>query len=152
MEETYIKVSGQWTYLYRAVDRAGDTLDFLLTAKRDLAVTRRLSELAINRHDVPGKITIDKSGANTAAIESVKADASVEILMLRQNKYLNHIVEQPPRAIKRITRAMRGFTSFCSAGIIIAGIETMHMIHKGQLDCPGGQLVSAATQFYSLAV
>ena len=116
MDETYIKVSGQWKYLYRAVDREGETVDFLLTAKRDLAAARRFLERAINLHDVPEKITIDKSGANTAAIESVKADACVDILM-RQNKYLNNnIVEQDHRAIKRITRPMLGFKSFWSAG------------------------------------
>jgi len=86
MGETYIKVAGQWKYLYRVVDRAGDTVDFLLTAKRDMAAARRFLERAINLHDLPEKITIDKSGANTAAIESVKAVACVDILM-RQNKY-----------------------------------------------------------------
>src|SRR2546428_3929328 len=150
MDETYIKVAGHWKYLYRAVDRAGDTVDFLLTAKRDMAAARRFLERAINLHNVPEKITIDKSGANTAAIESVKAAVCVDILM-RQCKYLNNIVEQDHRAIKRITRPMLGFKSFGSARIIIAGIETMHMIRKGQLDCPGGQPVSAANQFYSLA-
>jgi len=99
---------------------------------------------------VPEKITIDKSGANTAAIESVKADACVDILM-RQNKYLNNIVEQDHRAIKRVTRPMLGFKSFWSARIVIAGIETMHMIRKGQLDCPAESTASAADQFYGLA-
>jgi len=93
MDETYIKVAGKWKYLYRAVDRAGDTVDFLLTAKRDKAAARCFLERAINLHGVPEKITIDKSGANTAAIESGKADACVDILM-RQNKYLNNIIEQ----------------------------------------------------------
>ena len=151
MDETYIKVAGEWKYLYRAAGRAGDTVDFLLTAKRDLAAARRFLERAINLHDVPEKITIDKSGANTAAIESVKADACVDILM-RQCKYLNNIVEQDHRAIKRITRPMLGFKSFWSARIIIAGIETMHMIQKGQIKCPEGSAMSAAQQFYSLAV
>ncbi len=150
MDETYILVSGQWKYLYRAVDRAGDTVDFLLTAKRDRAAARRFLERAINLHDVPEKITIDKSGANTAAIESVKADACVEIV-LRQSKYLNNIVEQDHRGVKRVTQPMLGFKSFWSARIIIAGIETMHMIKKGQMHCPGGQTMSAANQFYSLA-
>jgi transposase-like protein len=151
MDETYIKVSGQWKYLYRAVDRDGDAVHFILTAKRDLAAARRFLERAINQHDVPEKITIDKIGPNTTAIECVKADACVDILM-RQSKYLNNIVEQDHRAIRRITRPMLGFKSFWSAGIIIAGIETMHMVRKAQLGCPEGQTMSAAKQFYSLAV
>ena len=151
MDETYIKVSGQWKYPCRAVDRDADTVDFLLTAKRDLAAARRFLERAINLHDVPEKITIDKSGANTAAIESVKADACVDILM-RQNKYLNNSARQDHLVIKPITRPMLGFKSFWSARIFIAGIETMHMIRKGQLGCPEGKTMSAALQFYGLAV
>jgi len=81
MDETYIKVAGHWKYLYRAVGRAGDTVDFLLTAKRDKAAARRFLERTINLHDVPEKITIDKSGANTAAIESIKADACVDMIL-----------------------------------------------------------------------
>jgi putative transposase len=150
MDETYIKVAGHWKYLYRAVDRDGDTIDFLLTAKRDLAAARRFLERAINLHDLPEKITIDKSGANTAAIDSVIADAGVDILR-RQAKYLNNIVEQDHRAVKRITRPMLGFKSFRCAARIIAGIETVHMIKKGQMRCPDGQTMSAADQFYSLA-
>ena len=126
-------------------------MGFLLTAKRDVAAARRFLERAINLHDVPEKITIDKSGANKAAIESVKADAYFGIL-IRQCKYLNNIVEQDHWAIKRITRAIFGFKSFWSARIIIAEIETMHMIRKGQMDCPDGKTMSAANQFYSLAV
>jgi len=69
MDETYIKVAGQWRYLYRAVDRAGDTIDFLLCAKRDCAAARRFLERAIDLHGMPEKVTIDKSGANTAAVQ-----------------------------------------------------------------------------------
>ena len=150
LDETYILVSGQWKYLYRAVDGCGDTVDFLLTAKRDKAAARRFLERAIGLHDVPEKITIDKSGANTAAIHSVNEDAGLDI-ELRQSKYLNNMVEQDHRAIKRIVRPMMGFKSFGSARVIITGIETMHMIKKGQLRCPDGQAVSAADQFYGLA-
>lgn len=150
MDETYVKVAGQWKYLYRAVDRDGDTVDFLLTAKRDKAAARRFLERAIGLHDVPEKITIDKSGANTAAIESVKADSGCDI-QLRQVKYLNNIVEQDHRAIKRLVRPMLGLKTFRCARIILDGIETMHMIKTGQLNCPEGQVASAASQFYSLA-
>ena len=151
MDETYIKVAGQWKYLYRALDRAGDTVYFLLTTKRDEAAAKSFLERAINLHGVPEKITIDKSGAKAAAIENVKADACVDILM-RQNKYLNNIVEQDHRGVKRVTQPMFRFKSFWSARTLIAGIETMHMIKKGQMDCHKGSTISAAQQFYSLAV
>jgi putative transposase len=96
------------------------------------------------------KSTVDKSGANTAAIESIRADSGADI-ELRQSKYLNNIVEQDHRAIKRIVRPMLGFKSFGCARSLIAGIETMHMIEKGQLHCPKARASSAASQFYSLA-
>ena len=150
MDETYIKVGGEWKYLYRAVDRAGHTIDFLLRAHRDLAAARRFLERAIDLHGMPDKITIDKSGANTAAIRSLQADCGADI-ELRQSKYLNNVVEQDHRAIKRIVRPMLGFKSFGCARVLIAGIETMHMIKKGQLDRPEAQVSSAASQFYSLA-
>jgi transposase-like protein len=121
MDETYIKVAGQWKYLYRAVDKCGDTVDFLLTAKRDLAAARRYLENAINLHGLPDKIIIDKSGANTAAIRSINDDACVDI-ELRQSKYLNNIIEQDHRAVKRITNPMLGFKSFWNAQKLIAGI------------------------------
>ena len=77
MDETYVKVGGQWKYLYRAVDRDGNTVDFLLRAKRDHAASRAFFERAIDLHGVPEKITIDKSGANTAAITSIHADSGL---------------------------------------------------------------------------
>jgi putative transposase len=125
-------------------------VDFLLTAKRDLAAARRYLERAINLHGLPEKITIDKSGANTAAIRSVNADAGLEI-ELGQSKYLNNIVEQDHRAVKRITDPMLGVKSFYSEQKLIKGIETMNMLKKGQLHCPGGKVMSAADQFYSLS-
>jgi len=150
MDETYIKVRGQWKYLYRAVDHDGQTIDFLLRAQRDYAAARCLFERAIERHSVPKTITIDKSGANTAAIEGLHADSGADI-GLSQSKYINNLVEQDHRAIKRIVRPMLGFKSFHCARAILAGIETMHMIKKGQLDRPKARASSAAHQFYSLA-
>jgi len=150
MDETYVMVGGQWQYLYRAVDRDGDTVDFLLRVKRDHAAARAFFERAIDLHGVPEKITIDRSGSNTAAIASIQADSGLPIEM-RQSKYLNNIVEQDHRAVKRITRPMLGFKTFRCARILIAGIETMHMIRKGQLEPLKEQDSSAANQFYSLA-
>ena len=150
MDETYIKVAGGWKYLYRAVDKNGATVDFLLRAKRDHAAARAFFERAIGLHDVPEKIAIDKSGSNKAAIVSIQAGSGLAIAM-RESKYLNNIVEQDHRAIKRVTRPMLGFKTFRCARIIIAGIETMHMIRKNQLGDIKDQASSAANQFYSLA-
>ncbi len=147
MDETYVRIKGKWKYLYRAVDKAGATVDFLLTARRDRRAALRFLRKAIRHHDVPEKITIDKSGANTAGIESynIEHDAEIEI---RQVKYLNNIVEQDHRAVKRLTRPMLGFKSFWSAAVTISGIEIMHMICKGQLHSTAK--LRSAQQFYSL--
>ena len=150
MDETYVKINGQWKYLYRAVDRAGHTVDFLLRAKRDHAAARTFFERAMDLHGVPEKVTIDKSGANTAAIKSLQADSGLPIEM-RQSKYLNNLIEQDHRAVKRITRPMLGFKTFRCARILIASIEVMHMIRKGQLGDIKDRSSLAANQFYSLA-
>jgi putative transposase len=148
LDETYVKVKGNWKYLYRAVDKAGATVDFLLTAKRDRKAALRFLRKAINQHGVPETITIDKSGANTAAIESYNEENEADI-EIRQNKYLNNIVEQDHRAVKRVARPMLGFKSFRSAATTLAGVELMHMIRKGQLRVTGK--LRPAQQFYSLA-
>ena len=114
------------------------------------AAARSFFESAIDLHGVPEKITIDKSGANTAAIQSIREDTGIDIEM-RQSKYLNNLIEQDHRAIKRVVRPMLGFKTFRCARAIIAGIETMHMIKKGQLLCAKVQASSAADNFYSLA-
>jgi putative transposase len=123
-------------------------IDFLLTAKRDRNGGLRFLRKAIRWNGTPAKIMIDKSGANTAAIESHNAEheAGIEIRVV---KYLNNIVEQDHPAIKWLVRPTPGFKSFRSAAVTLAGIELMHMIRKGQLRttselCP-------ARQFYSLA-
>ena len=144
--------SVKWTLTYcdRAVDRDGNTVDFLLRAKRDHAAARAFFERAIDLHGVPEKITIDKSGANTAAITSIQADSGLPIEM-RQSKYLNKIVEQDHRAVKRITRPMLGFKTFRCARILLAGIEVKHMIRKGQLGGVKDAASSPAAEFYCLA-
>ncbi len=151
MDETYIKIKGQWSYLYRAVDKHGQTIDFLLTKHRDERAAKRFLTKAIRRHGVPEKITIDGSAANKAAIESYNAEHGTAI-EIRQIKYLNNIVEQDHRAVKRVTRPMLGFKSFHAARRTLAGIELMHMIKKkqmrGEIEDEGR---TAAELFYSLA-
>ena len=110
IDETYIKVSGEWKYLYRAVDRAGHTIDFLLRGKRDLPAARRFFERAIDLHGVPEKVTIDKSGANTAAIGGLCTDSGVG-MEERQSKFLTRLIEQDHRVIKRVVPPMLGFKS-----------------------------------------
>ena len=150
MDEPYVKINGQWKYLYRAVDGNGDTVDFLLRAKRDYTAARAFFERAIGLHGVPEQITIDKSGANTAAIVSMQADSGLHIKM-QQSKYLNNLIEQDHRAAKRVTRSMPGFKSLRCVRILSAGIEVMHMIRKCQLGEVKDQASSAASQFYTLA-
>ena len=150
MDETYIKVKGEWKYLYRAIDKEGQTIDFLLTAHRDKKAALRFFKKAVRQHGLPTKVTIDKSGANTAALEALKEETGAKI-EIRQIKYLNNLVEQDHRSVKRIVRPMLGFKSFPSARTTLQGIELMHMIKKGQMIQAGGQTLSAADQFYSLA-
>jgi len=108
MDESYLKINGQWKYLYRAVDKEGNTIDFLLTAKRDTKAARRFLNKAIDSNGKPSLINIDKSGANTAAIKQYNRDGNKRI-KIRQCKYLNNTIEQDHRFIKRRTRPMLGF-------------------------------------------
>lgn len=152
VDETYIKVKGRWAYLYRAVDRNGKTLDFLLSEHRDLAAARRFLRRAIAANSVPDRVVIDKSGANLAGLHAVnvilKFTGAGKTIKILQVKYLNNILEQDHRFIKKITEPMRGFKAFHSANATLAGIETAHMIRKGPF---GENGLSAFQQFAALA-
>src|SRR5713101_8071257 len=150
MDETYIKVKGVWRYLYRAVDKHGQTIDFLLTEQRDEEAALRFLKKAIRRHGVPEKITIDGSAANEAAIKSYNAEHGTAI-DIRTITYLNNIVEQDHCGVQRITRPMLGFKAFDAAQSTLTGIELLHMLRKGQLEDGTEQGRSAAEQFYALA-
>jgi putative transposase len=151
MDETYIRVKGQWRYLYRAVDKNGQTIDFLLTEQRDEQAAARFLTKAIRRHGVPDKITIDGSEANAAAIRGYNEEHGTAIL-IRQVKYLNNRVEQDHRAVKRVTRPMLGFKAFDAAQHTLVGIELMHMLKKGQMVVEEGvKGLTPAEQFYALA-
>jgi transposase-like protein len=147
LDETYVKIKGEWKYLYRAVDKQGNTVDFLLTAKRDKKAAHRFLSKAIGSSGKPSLINIDKSGANTAAIKQYNRVENKRV-KIRQCKYLNNIVEQDHRFIKRRTRPMLGFKSFWSARATLAGIELWRMLKKGQ----SKSSLPAWEQFYALAL
>ena len=151
MDETYIKVKGEWRYLYRAVDKYGETIDFLLTEHRDKEAALRFLKKAIRRNGLPETITIDGSDANEAAIKRYNQEYGTAIAICR-GKYLNNIVEQDHRAVKRITRAMLGFKSFDAAQCTLTGVELMHMIKTRQLVVEAGDEGRTAAELcYSLA-
>lgn len=137
VDKTYIKVKSKWKYLYRAVDSDGNTLDFLLRAKRDAKAAKRFLDKvmkAIHTQE-PRAINVDKNAAYPKAIEEMKAEKELpQIVELRQNKYLNNIVEQDHRRMKRLTNPGMGFGSFNTARRIIKGYEIMNMLKKGQVE------------------
>ena len=148
MDETYVKVKGQWCYLYRAVDKIGKTIDFMLSKTRDKKAAFLFFKKAIRSNGIPEKVTIDKSGANKAGLDAIIQNIGFHI-MLRQIKYLNNIVEQDHRGIKRITKPMMGFKSYQSAQATLAGIELHRMLRKKQYK--NSLNISIAEQFYKLA-
>jgi len=134
MDETYIKVNGVWVYLYRAVDSLGNTIEFLLRKHRDAAAAKAFFRKAFRNNGYPEKVTIDKSGSNISALTEVNKKLSkAKKIKIRQVKYLNNIVEQDHRFIKKQTKPMLGFKSFHSARVTIAGIENIRMIQKEQI-------------------
>jgi len=133
------------------VDKEGRTVDSLLTPTRDRDAAETFLHKALRTQELPAKITIDKSGANTAAIRHyIKTHKTA--IVIRHSKYLNNIVEQDHRAVKRLTGPVLGFKSFWSGRCTIAGIETMHAIRKGQLLTAENESQTLAEQFYALAV
>jgi transposase-like protein len=136
VDETYIKIKGVWKYLYRAVDSESNTLDFMLSAKRDAKAAARFFRkvLGAKHTQTPRVITVDKNAAYPVAVDELKQDKTLEAQTeLRQNKYLNNLIEQDHRNIKRIVKPMMGFGSFNTARRTLRGIEAMNMIRKGQV-------------------
>ena len=134
MDETYIKVGGKDRYLYRAVDKFGNTVDFLLTKRRMKGSAQKFLNKAIGNNSKPRVINIDKSGANKSGIRSINRELlTVKKIKIRQYKYLNNIVEQDHRNIKRRISIDTGFKEFDSAQRTLAGIEVVNIIRKGQI-------------------
>jgi transposase-like protein len=136
VDETYIRVKGNWKYLYRAVDSNGSTPDFMLTAKRDKRAAKRFLSKALKATHTqePRVINVDKNAAYPTAVEDLKVESVLsKSAKLRQSKYLNNLIEQDHRFIKRLVNPGMGFSSFNTARRTVQGIEMMNMIRKGQI-------------------
>jgi len=135
LDETYVRVKGKWRYLYRAVDSSGATLDFLLSAKQDAVAAKRFLVKALSgaNHPAPRVINTDGHAAYPPAVAQLKAEGNLaEDCRHRPVPYLNNVLEQDHRAIKRRVNASQHFRSFWGAWRTIAGYEAIHMIRKGQ--------------------
>ena len=133
VDETYIKVKGKWKYLYRAVDSDGDTIEFMLSSKRDRKAAKRFFKKALssNHNQIPRVITVDKNPAYPPAIDELKNEKNLfKNVEIRQTRYLNNIIEQDHRSIKRIIIPMLGFQFFHSASKTLKGIEAMNIVKK----------------------
>ena len=152
VDETYIKVKGEWKYLDRAVDSEGNTLDFLLCAKRDATAAERFLRKTLNAShtQLPRVINVDKNAAYPPAVDDLTAEEQLtKTTELRQVKYLNNRVEQDHRFIKRLTKPGMGFGSFNTARRTIRGFEAMNMIRKGQVQGVKKGDVRAQVEFVS---
>jgi transposase-like protein len=135
VDETYIRVHGRWTYLYRAVDKQGRTVDFLLSERRDIAAAKRFFTRAAQRHGAPERITLDGYPATHAAVAELKASGVIRPeTKVWTSKYLNNIIEQDHRRVKQRVYPMLGFKKFANAAVAISGIELVMKIRKGQFD------------------
>jgi transposase-like protein len=136
VDETYIKVKKEWMYLYRAVDSQGYTLDFFFSPTRDAQAAKHflLKMLTASHTSQPRVINVDKNAAYPKAFNELKAAGIIaKSCQLRQVKYLNNLIEQDHRFIKRLTKPGMGFFSFETAWRTLQGFEIMNMIHKGQV-------------------
>jgi putative transposase len=135
VDETYLKVRGQWVYLYRAVDKAGHTVDFLLSKKRDIAAAKRFFSRATRQHGAPRVITLDGYAASHRAVARLQEVGSLpDSVQVRSCKSLNNVVEQDHRRIKQRVRPMLGFKRFETAAVTIRGIELAAKIKKQQFN------------------
>jgi transposase-like protein len=135
VDETYIKVRGKWNYLYRAVDKQGRTVDFLLSQHRDKAAAIRFFRKAIGNHQAPEKVTLDGYEATHRAVAELKSEGVLPTQTeVRTNKYLNNVIEQDHRRIKQRYYPMLGFKKFRNAKVTLSGIELAARIKKGQFD------------------
>ena len=136
VDETYVKIRGEWMYLYRAVDRAGNTVDFHLSARRDVAAAKAFFRKAVkSQGSTPTTIILGGYAASHRAVREMMADGQLGTdTKLRSSKYLNNLIEQDHRGVKLRLGPMLGFKRFRSAAVTIAGVELLRRIHKGQFN------------------
>ena len=153
VDETSVKIKGQWASRYRGVDNMGQPVDLLRSERREMAVAKRFVPQALKMHGVPTKVTLEGYAASHRAVAEVQREGLCPVpLGVRTHRSLNNVLEQDQRAVKRVVRPMLGFTSFWSARCTIAGVEVMHAIRKEQLVTTSNERETPAEQFYSLAV
>jgi transposase-like protein len=147
VDETYVRISGKWSYLYRAVDREGKTVDFRLSSKRDVGAAKAFFRKAIKRQgSAPRTITLDGYAASHRAVREMQTDGQIpDDTKLRSSKYLNNLIEQDHRGVKLRLGPMLGFKWFRTAEITISGIELLRRIHKGQFNLGGLRLKDRST-------
>src|SRR5918997_58830 len=135
VDETYIRVGGRWTYLYRAVDKQGLTVDFLLSEHRDIAAAKRFFTRAVEQHGTPETITLDGYPATDAAVaELKKCRVLCPQAKVRTSKYVNNLIEQDHRRVKQRLYPMLGFKNFANAAVTLGGVELAQKIKKGQFN------------------
>jgi transposase-like protein len=134
VDETYLKVRGRWPYLYRALDRDGNTVDFRLTPTRDVAAAKAFFRKALRtQRRAPVSITLDSYAASYRAVrEMPKEDEAWKHIKLRSSKYLNKLIGQDHRGIKSRTGSMLSFKDFNCTATTVAGIELLRRIRKRQ--------------------
>jgi transposase-like protein len=153
VDETYIRVKGRWCYLYRAIDSAGATIDFLLSALRDADAAKRLFRNALKNpsHRQPRVINTDLAAIYSSAIPDIKKDGTLRRRCRhRPVQYLNNILEQDHRAIKRRVNAKQGFREFQAARRTIQGYEAINILRKGQVRRVSGEDVRRQSRFIDL--
>ena len=136
VDETYVRIRGQWAYLYRAVDSSGKTVDFRLSPRRNVASAKAFFRKAVRSQGrSPETITLDGYAASHRAVRELQQQGRLaDLRELRSSKYLNNLIEQDHRNVKSRLGAMLGLKSFASAATTIQGVELMHRIRKGQFD------------------
>ena len=135
IDETYIKIKGNWVYLYRGVDTEGQTIDFFLRERRDIAAAKRLLQQASEKRGLPQKITLDGYAASHRAVAELQEENILPAnLIVRTNRYVNNMIEQDHRRVKHRVRPMLGLKCFTHSTVTIRGIELVHQIKKNQFD------------------